>query len=66
MLAAAGAGLFPTIQAASDAMSLGGQVYHPDATQAAQYSQLYGVYKDIYPALRDTFARLKEVVDDIS
>jgi len=65
MLAAAGAGLFPTIQAASDAMSLGGQVYNPDAKQSAHYSQLYGVYKDIYPALRDTFARLKEVVDDI-
>lgn len=65
MLAAAGAGLFPTIQAAADAMSLGGQVYDPNLAQASRYSRLYDVYKDIYPALRTQFTRLKEVVDDI-
>ena len=65
MLAAAGAGLFPTIQAAADAMSLGGQVYDPNPAQASRYSRLYDVYKDIYPALRNQFTRLKEVVDDI-
>lgn len=65
MLAAAGAGLFPSIQTAADAMSLGGQVYDPDPAQATRYSRLFDIYKDIYPALRDPFARLKEVVDDI-
>ena len=65
MLAAAGAGLFPDIQTAADAMSRGGQVYDPEPAQSARYSRLYDVYKDIYPALRDQFARLKEVVNDI-
>ncbi len=65
MLAAAGAGLFPSIQAAADAMSFGGQVYDPEPAQAARYSRLFDVYKDLYPALRDPFARLKEVVNDI-
>ena len=65
MLAATGAGLFPSVLDAADAMSSGGQVYHPEPAQVAQYGRLYEVYKGIYPALRTSFARLKEVVDDI-
>lgn len=66
MLAAAGAGLFPSIQEAADAMSGVGRVYDPETAQAARYSRLFDVYKDIYPALRDQFARLKDVMHDIA
>ncbi len=66
MLAAAGAGLFQTIEAAADAMSGEGQAYHPDPAQAARYDRLYEVYRDIYPSVRDLFARLKGVVHDIA
>ena len=66
MLAAAGAGLFPTIEAAADAMSGAGQVYHPDPAQAARYDRLFEVYRDIYPSVRDLFARLKGVVHDFA
>lgn len=65
MLAATGAGLFPSVRDAADAMSRGGQVYHPEPAQVAKYGRLYEVYKGLYPGLRSSFARLKEVVDDI-
>jgi xylulokinase len=66
MLAAAGAGLFPDIRAAADAMSGGGRVHEPDAAQTARYDRLFGVYKDIYPALRDQFARMKDVMHELA
>lgn len=66
MLAAAGAGLFPSIQEAAYGMCGGGRIYHPEQAQAARYDQLYDVYKDIYPALRDQFARLKGVMNDLA
>lgn len=66
MLAAAGAGLFPSIEEAAYAMCGGGRIYHPEQAQAARYDRLYDVYKDIYPALRDQFARLKGVMNDLA
>ncbi|MEJ6502181.1 MAG: FGGY family carbohydrate kinase [Rhodobacterales bacterium] len=66
MLAAAGAGLFPSIQAAADAMSGGGRVYDPQPGQVGRYDRLFEVYKDLYPALRDPFAHLNEVLHDLS
>ncbi|MBS0122809.1 xylulokinase [Thetidibacter halocola] len=66
MLAAAGAGLFPSIGAASDAMSGGGRQHLPDPDQTTRYDRLFGVYKDLYPALRDQFARLKDVMHELS
>lgn len=64
MLAAAGAGLYPDIPTASAAMSGSGSAYHPDPAQSARYVRLFEVYRDLYPALRGHFARLKDVLHD--
>lgn len=66
MLAAVGAGLFADARQAADTMSGGGRVHEPDPAQAARYDLLYGVYKDIYPALRDQFARMKDVMHELA
>lgn len=46
------------------AMTGTGRSHHPDPLQSARYARLYGVYRDLYPALRGHFARLKEVMQD--
>ncbi len=66
MLAAAAAGLHGSIEEASSAMSGGGRVYMPDAVEGGRYDRLYGLYKDLYPALRPHFSRLHEVLHDIA
>ncbi|TNF17906.1 MAG: carbohydrate kinase [Rhodobacteraceae bacterium] len=66
MLAAAAAGLHASIETASEAMSGGGRTYLPDAGQGARYDRLYGVYRDLYPALATHFSRLQEVLHDIA
>ena len=65
MLAAAGAGLFSSIEEAARSMSGSGQNYYPDIEQSSRYSQIFDVYKDIYPALRTHFSRLKDVMHAI-
>jgi xylulokinase len=66
ILAAAGAGLFPSIQDAADGMSGGGRTYEPNPTQAARYDRLFEVYRGLYPALSDQFARLRDAMHDLS
>lgn len=64
MLAAAGAGLFDGVEAAAKAMSAGGRIYRPDPAQSARYARIFDLYKDIYPALRPHFSRLKDVMHE--
>lgn len=66
MLAAAGAGLFPSIEDAAASMSGAGRSYAPDAVQSDRYAALFGVYRDLYPSLRDQFARLREVMNELA
>jgi len=61
MLAAAGVGIHASVQDAAAAMSGSAGVYEPDADTAATYDRIYDVYRDIYPANRDLFARLAQV-----
>lgn len=60
MLAAAAVGLHDSIQSAAEAMSGLATRFEPDPVTSAQYDPLYAVYRDIYPATRDLFARLAE------
>ena len=62
MMAAAGVGLYASIGEAAAAMSGVRQVYQPDEPASAAYDRLYGVYRQLYPALRETFARLQEAI----
>lgn len=59
MLAAARAGWFTSPAEAAEAMQ--GRTLmtvEPDPAQAPVYAELLGIYREIYPALRGTFARL--------
>ncbi len=62
VLAAVGAGAHPEVASACEAMlrRTGSTESSPDA---AAYDRLYPVFRDLYPALRDSFARVGEAVD---
>lgn len=62
MLAAVGAGLHPDIASAAAAMSGTRETYGPQADTAAVYDDLYGVYRGLYPRLRESFAELGAVM----
>lgn len=66
ILAAYGAGLFSSVGEAANAMTGVGKHYQPRPEESAKYDRLYDLYKDIYPALRDHFSRLRHVMQDIS
>ena len=66
MLAAAGSGLFDSIEEAAAAMSGAGRSYLPDEKQSVRYRALFDVYRSLYPALRDQFAHLKDVMNDLA
>ncbi|HUP04007.1 MAG TPA: FGGY-family carbohydrate kinase, partial [Bryobacteraceae bacterium] len=59
MCAAAGAGWFPNIRAAAEAMSgAAAGVTVPDPQRAARYAGLLAIYREVYPQLRQTYAKL--------
>ncbi|SDE95434.1 xylulokinase [Paracoccus isoporae] len=66
MLAASATGLHDGIAEAAEAMSHAGRLYEPDPVAGDKYDRVFDVYKDIYPALRDHFRRLKDVANDIA
>lgn len=60
MLAAAAVGIHDTIADAAEVMSGVAARFTPDEKTSAAYDPLYSVYREIYPATRDLFARLAE------
>lgn len=56
VLAAVGAGLYASTAQAAEAMTKVGKRYEPQAHTRATYDALFGVYRQIYPALRPVFA----------
>ncbi len=61
MLAAAGVGLHASIDDAAAAMSGVQQVYRPHEATCSTYDDLYLIYEQMYPRLRDSFAQLRKV-----
>ncbi len=59
MLAAAGEGRFPSVEQAAAACARVGAPIEP--RNGDGYGELYEVYRSLYPALRETFARLTEI-----
>lgn len=53
MLAGKGAGLVEDLAAMASAVAHVKDVYEPDARRSAAYQELFGLYKDMYPAMRD-------------
>jgi xylulokinase len=60
MCAAAGAGWFDGVSAAAEAMCAGiTRVAQPSANRVPRYAELLGIYREIYPQLRQTYRKLK-------
>ena len=57
--AALGAGLYPDLESAGEAMVRINQVLDPNPAYRAIYDDLYGVYRDAYTALMPLFPRLR-------
>jgi len=57
LLAAVGAGWFPTAEAAADALVTATPVASPGPAVPA-YAERHALYRELYPALRDLFPRL--------
>jgi xylulokinase len=61
IVAAAGAGIYASVEEAVARMVQPGATYRPRAEYAALYDELYGVYRRLYPALRAEFQQLAAV-----
>ena len=61
MVAAVGAGLYPSVEAAVVQMVEPGTEYQPRPELAARYDALYQVYVGLYPALKQSFHALAQV-----
>jgi sugar (pentulose or hexulose) kinase len=62
VLAGVGAGLLPDITAGSRRLVRIESVLQPDPDRHRRYSELYGVYRRLYPDLHGAFHQLGEVV----
>ncbi|MBQ6789670.1 MAG: xylulokinase [Clostridia bacterium] len=61
ILAMVGAGIYPTVGAACDAVVKLRDVADPDADRHAEYMKYYGIYKNLYGHLKDDFAALAKM-----
>lgn len=62
IVAAAGVGLYPSIEAAVATMVKPGAGYQPQPEWAARYDALYEIYVGLYPALKESFRVLAAVI----
>ena len=58
ILAAVGAGLYKNCEEAARAMVRRGDEFQPCADRSSRYAELYAVYGQLYPALKNSFAQL--------
>ena len=59
--AAVGAGWFPNAATAAEAMCGKSTLEtHPSPQRSAAYAELLGIYRELYPRLRETFAKLAQ------
>ncbi|MDR1598665.1 MAG: xylulokinase [Oscillospiraceae bacterium] len=61
ILAAVGAGLYPSVADACERIIKVSSTIQPDAGKSAVYGKVYQLYDRLYPALRDWFKELKDV-----
>ncbi len=58
ILAGVGAGLYPSVRQACDSMIHVASSQEPNMQNAPLYAERYEVYRTLYPAMKDAFARL--------
>ncbi len=64
ILGAAGAGLYPTLQAATKAMTATGQTFEPTPTETNRYNDLYqDVYKPLYRRLQPLYRAIRKIIN---
>jgi sugar (pentulose or hexulose) kinase len=63
ILAAVGAGWFPNTSEAPAQMGGTGKTLTPNLERQKFYSDLFDIYKELYPRLKDLFERLPTVIN---
>ncbi len=58
LLAGVGGGLYPSVPAACEAVIRTGDLQPPNVVASARYDNLYGVYRTLYPSLRQSYDAL--------
>jgi xylulokinase len=58
LLASVGAGVWPSVPAACHSLIRGGESVQPDERQADAYRGMYSLYRDLYPALKNSFEKM--------
>jgi xylulokinase len=61
ILGGCAAGVFSSVEEGCKACIHGGTRIDPNANAHAEYDQFYGIYRSIYPQLKNIFAELKEI-----
>ncbi len=61
ILAAVGAGLYSSVREACGAIVRTDKVQTPDPENAGEYEKYYQLYREIYPALKNSFAKLAKI-----
>ena len=61
ILAGVGAGLYPSVQEACDAMIQVNEPQAPILENVPQYEAFYQVYKSLYPAMQSSFKSLAQL-----
>jgi xylulokinase len=65
LLAAVGAGIYPDVPAACDATLRERDRLNPDPAQHAVYERYYAVYRQLYPALRESMGTLSALAAEL-
>ncbi len=66
ILASVGAGIYSTVQeACKNMVKYGNNYYAPNADNVKNYRQIYDLYQQIYPALKDKFGLLANICSKI-
>lgn len=63
ILAAVGAGLLPDVIAGAESMVRIRELLEPHPEQHRRYSELYAVYRRLYPDLKEAFSQLHQVTE---
>ena len=60
ILAGVGAGLYPSVQEACDAMIQTNEPQPPISENVPKYEKFYQIYKSLYPAMKENFKLLSQ------
>lgn len=61
ILAGVGVGLYPSVQDACKRVIVENPAQNPNKNASTEYDQYYAVYQSLYPAMKESFARLAEL-----